>query len=99
MEMAVFHGIEVASVVIEPDYYDELKVVVFNHGVSTFEVKKGYKICQLIFDQVYTTPTFGLGAGPPPHMPELEDGVDTTSQSIVTPRKALQMGYQQKDLK
>jgi deoxyuridine 5'-triphosphate nucleotidohydrolase len=84
MELSVFHGLEVGSVVIEPDYYDELKVVVFNHGVSTFQVKKGFKICQLVFDQVYSTPTFGLGAGPPARKPEaLEDGdVVTTSQPM-----------------
>lgn len=79
MELSLFHGIEVGSVIVEPDYYDELKVVVFNHGVSTFEIKKGNKICQLVFDQVYSTPTFGLGAGPPPRKPESDDGVDTQS--------------------
>ena len=43
MELSLFHGIEVGSVIVEPDYYDELKVVVFNHGVSTFEIKKEIK--------------------------------------------------------
>jgi dUTP pyrophosphatase len=46
--LAVKHCIQVGAGVIDPDYTGEIKVVLFNHGPSDFEIKKGDRIAQLV---------------------------------------------------
>ena len=39
---------------IDPDYTGEVKVVLFNHGMENFEIKKGDRIAQLILERCET---------------------------------------------
>lgn len=57
--LALHHGIEVGGGLLEPDFHDEVKVLLFNRGNSTFVVRKGKKICLLVFEKVLTMSTFG----------------------------------------
>ena len=52
--IAFKHGIQVGAGVVDSDYTGEIKVILFNHGSSDFEVKKGDRIAQLIFEKIYT---------------------------------------------
>jgi len=52
--LAFKHGIQVGAGVVDSDYLGEIKVILFNHGSSDFEVKKGDRIAQLIFEKIYT---------------------------------------------
>jgi len=52
--LAVKHGIQVGAGVIDPDYTGEIKVVLFNQGDKTFEVKKGDRIAQLVLEKCET---------------------------------------------
>ena len=52
--LAVKHCINVGAGVIDPDYTGEIKVVLFNHGVEDFEIKKGDRIAQLILERCET---------------------------------------------
>ena len=52
--LAVKHCIDVGAGVIDPDYTGEIKVVLFNHGVEDFEIKKGDRIAQLILERCET---------------------------------------------
>ena len=52
--LAVKHCIDVGAGVIDPDYTGEVKVVLFNHGVENFEIKKGDRIAQLILERCET---------------------------------------------
>lgn len=52
--LAFKHGIQVGAGVVDSDYTGEIKVILFNHGSSDFEVKKGDRIAQLIFEKIYT---------------------------------------------
>lgn len=54
--LAVKHCINVGAGVIDPDYTGEIKVVLFNHGVKDFEVKKGDRIAQLVLERCETPP-------------------------------------------
>ena len=54
--LAVNHCINVGAGVIDPDYTGEIKVVLFNHGVENFEIKKGDRIAQLILERCETPP-------------------------------------------
>jgi dUTP pyrophosphatase len=71
-ELSVTHGLEVGSGIVEADFHEELKAVIFNHGKQDFEIKRGTKVCQIIFERVYRLPTFGLDASPPPRQPEFD---------------------------
>lgn len=44
--------IDVAAGVIDFDFRGEIKVILFNHGDTDFDVKKGDKICQLILEKI-----------------------------------------------
>jgi dUTP pyrophosphatase len=45
----VKHGITVGAAVVDPDYKDELKVVLFNHDTrNPYVIRPGYRIAQLI---------------------------------------------------
>lgn len=52
--LAVKKGIQVGAGVIDRDYTGEVKVVLFNHGDETFEIKKGDRIAQLIVERCET---------------------------------------------
>jgi len=52
--LAVKHCIQVGAGVIDPDYTGEIKVVLFNHGPSDFEIKKGDRIAQLVLERCET---------------------------------------------
>lgn len=54
--LAVKHCINVGAGVIDPDYTGEIKVVLFNHGMNDFEVKKGDRIAQLVLERCETPP-------------------------------------------
>lgn len=54
--LAVKHCINVGAGVIDPDFTGEIKVVLFNHGVKDFEVKKGDRIAQLVLERCETPP-------------------------------------------
>ena len=51
--LAFKYGIQVGAGVVDSDYLGEIKVILFNHGSSDFEVKKGDRIAQLIFEKIY----------------------------------------------
>ena len=52
--LAVKHCINVGAGVIDPDYTGEIKVVLFNHGLKDFEIKKGDRIAQLVLERCET---------------------------------------------
>ena len=54
--LAVKHCINVGAGVIDPDYTGEIKVVLFNHGMEDFEIKKGDRIAQLVLERCETPP-------------------------------------------
>lgn len=54
--LAVKHCINVGAGVIDPDYTGEIKVVLFNHGMNDFEIKKGDRIAQLVLERCETPP-------------------------------------------
>ena len=56
MRLTVDHGIQVGAGVIDHTYQGELKVVLFNHGEETFEVKKGDVIAQILIESCVTAP-------------------------------------------
>tara|TARA_R110002110_G_scaffold224354_1_gene438114 strand:+ start:6072 stop:6497 length:426 start_codon:yes stop_codon:yes gene_type:complete len=47
--LAVKHGIDTLAGVIDSDYRGEVKVVLVNHSDSTFIIKAGDRIAQLVF--------------------------------------------------
>jgi dUTP pyrophosphatase len=62
--LSLHHGIEVGGGVLEPDFHDEVKVLLYNFGQGSFVVRKGKKICLLVFEKVLTSPTFGSSLNP-----------------------------------
>lgn len=54
--LAAKHCINVGAGVIDPDYTGEIKVILFNHGLKDFEIKKGDRIAQLILERCETPP-------------------------------------------
>lgn len=46
--LAVKHGIEVQAGVIDADYQDEIKVLLFANDIEPFTINKGDRIAQLI---------------------------------------------------
>jgi dUTP pyrophosphatase len=52
--LTVKHGINVGAGVIDPDYTGEIKVALFNHSDTPFEIKKGDRIAQLILERCET---------------------------------------------
>lgn len=47
------HHIDVGAGVIDSDYRGEIKVILFNHDIFDFQVKKGKAIAQLLILPVY----------------------------------------------
>lgn len=58
--LAAKHGITVLNSpgTIDRDYRGELKVILVNHGLAEYEVKKGDRIAQLVFSTYLPNPTF-----------------------------------------
>tara|TARA_X000001036_G_scaffold157310_1_gene149377 strand:- start:3574 stop:3999 length:426 start_codon:yes stop_codon:yes gene_type:complete len=54
--LAAKHCINVGAGVIDPDYTGEIKVILFNHGLKDFEIKKGDRIAQLVLERCETPP-------------------------------------------
>ena len=50
--LAVKHGIDVGAGVVDADYRDEVRVVLFNFGSEPFEIKTGDRIAQLVFERI-----------------------------------------------
>lgn len=50
--LAVKHGIDVLAGTIDSSYRGEVKVVLINHGFSTFQVNRGDRIAQLLIQPV-----------------------------------------------
>lgn len=48
--LAVRHGIDVGAGVVDSDYRDEVRVVMFNLGPEPFPVRKGDRIAQIVFE-------------------------------------------------
>ncbi|KAK5647306.1 hypothetical protein RI129_002198 [Pyrocoelia pectoralis] len=51
--LAAKNFIDVGAGVVDEDYRGELKVILFNHSDSSFEVKAGDRIAQLICEQIF----------------------------------------------
>ena len=50
--LAVKHGIQVGAGVIDSDYTGEVKVLLFNHGSDSFDIKTGDRIAQLVIEKI-----------------------------------------------
>lgn len=50
--LAYKHGIDVGAGVIDSDYRGEIKVILFNHGLNPFVIKKGDRIAQAILTRI-----------------------------------------------
>ena len=51
--LALKHGIDVLAGVIDQDYRGNIGVVLINFGNETFNIKKGDRVAQLIFEKIY----------------------------------------------
>ncbi len=52
--LAAKNFIDTGAGVIDADYRGPVKVLLFNHGESDFEVKEGDRIAQLVIERIYT---------------------------------------------
>jgi deoxyuridine 5'-triphosphate nucleotidohydrolase len=52
--LALKKGIMTGAGVVDADYRNTIGVILFNHNDEDFEVKKGDRIAQLIFEKIYT---------------------------------------------
>ena len=50
--LASKHFIDTGAGVIDADYRGEVKVLLFNHAESDFEVKEGERVAQLVLERV-----------------------------------------------
>jgi dUTP pyrophosphatase len=50
--LAVRNGIDVGAGVIDGDYRDELKLLLFNFAPDSFEIAEGDRVAQIIFERV-----------------------------------------------
>lgn len=50
--LAVRHGIDVGAGVIDGDYRDELRILLFNLSDEPFEVRTGDRIAQIVFERI-----------------------------------------------
>ena len=55
--LAAKFGIDTGAGVIDPDYRGEIKVLLFNHGVENYVVKRGDRIAQLLIVPCYRPKT------------------------------------------
>lgn len=52
--LASKHFIDTGAGVIDSDYRGQVKVLLFNHSESDFQVKEGDRVAQLIIERIYT---------------------------------------------
>ena len=52
--LASKHFIDTGAGVIDADYRGEVKVLLFNHAETDFEVKKGERVAQMVLERVST---------------------------------------------
>jgi dUTP pyrophosphatase len=52
--LASKHFIDTGAGVIDADYRGQVKVLLFNHADSDYEIKEGDRIAQLILERIYT---------------------------------------------
>lgn len=52
--LAAKHMIDTGAGVIDADYRGQVRVLLFNHGETDFEVKEGDRVAQLILERIYT---------------------------------------------
>jgi dUTP pyrophosphatase len=52
--LASKHFIDTGAGVIDADYRGQVKVLLFNHNESDFEIKEGDRIAQLVLERIYT---------------------------------------------
>lgn len=52
--LASKHFIDTGAGVIDSDYRGQVKVLLFNHSDSDFQVKEGDRVAQLIIERIYT---------------------------------------------
>lgn len=52
--LALKNGIMTCAGVVDADYRNTIGVILFNSGDNDFEIKKGDRIAQLIFEKIYT---------------------------------------------
>jgi len=50
--LAYKKGIQVGAGVVDSDYRDSIKVILFNHGPENFEIQVGDRIGQVIFEKI-----------------------------------------------
>jgi deoxyuridine 5'-triphosphate nucleotidohydrolase len=55
--------IDVGAGVIDADYRGQVKVLLFNHSDSDFEVKEGDRVAQLVLERVCSFPFVQRGGG------------------------------------
>jgi len=52
--LASKHFIDTGAGVIDADYRGMVKVLLFNHGESDYQVKEGDRVAQLVIERIYT---------------------------------------------
>lgn len=52
--LAIKHGIDVGAGIIDSDFRGEINVILFNHGNTDFEITKGMRCAQIIFQEIKT---------------------------------------------
>lgn len=52
--LAAKHFIDTGAGVIDEDYRGEVKVLLFNHAETDFEIKEGDRIAQLVLERIAT---------------------------------------------
>ncbi|OAQ72707.1 dUTP pyrophosphatase [Pochonia chlamydosporia 170] len=52
--LASKHFIDTGAGVIDADYRGQVKILLFNHAETDFEIKEGDRIAQLIIERIYT---------------------------------------------
>ncbi|GAO14379.1 hypothetical protein UVI_02055050 [Ustilaginoidea virens] len=52
--LASKHFIDTGAGVIDADYRGQVKILLFNHAETDFEVKEGDRVAQLIIERIYT---------------------------------------------
>jgi dUTP pyrophosphatase len=50
--LAFKKGIQVGAGVVDSDYRDSIKVILFNHGKEPFSIQVGDRIAQVIFEKI-----------------------------------------------
>ena len=53
-KLAIQNFIDVGVGVVDSDYCDKIKAVLFNHSVEAFVVQADYQIAQLILERIET---------------------------------------------